>query len=172
MNSETLSPEAMIEAGLFVGGPPLTAAKVLAGLRLPAELFEAAIDALNLRYRAQRRPYRIVRSADGYTLRIVPEYAVLKEKLFGGPRDARLSQAALDVLSLIAYQQPLAKAEIDAVRGLDSAGVLRQLVRLGLAEIVRKEDAEIRYGTTGRFLKLFDLASLDDLPRLGDTEVL
>ena len=76
------------------------------------------------------------------------------------------------MLSLVAYRQPITKGEIDAMRGADSGGIIRQLVRLGLMVVVRRADAEVQavsYGTTSRFLELFKLQSLDDLPRLGDT---
>jgi segregation and condensation protein B len=79
------------------------------------------------------------------------------------------------VLSLVAYRQPITKADIDALRGHDSGAVLRQLVRLGLVAVTRRGESDRRdvcYGTTPRFLELFNLASLDDLPRLGDAEPL
>ena len=167
-------PEQIVEAALFVGGPPLTAEKFRTAMRIPEELFHAAIDTLNRRYKAQRRPYAITPKDGGYILAVKPQYRSLREKLFGGPREARLSQAALDVLSMVAYRQPLEKSEIDAVRGHDSASVLRQLVRLGLVAVQRRGEAghaEVSYGTTPRFLTLFQLGSLDDLPRLGESEV-
>ena len=100
-----------------------------------------------------------------------PAYRNLRERLFGGPRETRLSQPALDVLSVVAYRQPVGKAEVDAIRGTDSGATLRQLVRLGLVAVQHRADAtgrEVRYGTTPRFLDVFGLASLDELPRLGD----
>ena len=73
---------------------------------------------------------------------------------------------------MVAYRQPVGKAEIDAIRGTDSASVLRQLVRLGLIAVRHRAEAatrEVRYGTTPRFLHVFGLGSLDELPHLGDT---
>jgi segregation and condensation protein B len=175
-NSPTLalppSPEQLVEAMLFVGGHPLTATVACSAVRgLTAERFQAAVDALNRRYRDQRRPYAVEAREDGYVLAIRPTYRNLRERLFGGPRETRLSQPALDVLSVIAYRQPVGKAEVDAIRGTDSGSVLRQLVRLGLVAVRHRADAadrEVRYGTTPRFLRVFGLASLDELPRLGD----
>jgi segregation and condensation protein B len=168
--------ERLVEAMLFVGGPPLTAEHARAAVRgLTAEQFREAVDALNRAYRAQGRPYAVRQSGDGYTLAVKPAYRAVREKLFGGPREARLSQPALDVLALVAYRQPVAKAEIDSVRGTDSGSVLRQLVRLGLVAVVRRGDAgrrDVAYGTTPRFLDLFGLTSPDDLQRLGDTQPL
>jgi len=167
------SPEQIIEAMLFVGGHPLTAEAVCTAVRgLTRESFIAAIDSLTKRYRQQRRPYAILPRDDGFVLAITPTYRALRERLFGGPREARLSQPALDVLSVVAYRQPIGKAEVDTIRGTDSGSILRQLVRLGLVAVQHRAEAgtrEVRYGTTPRFLTVFSLGSLDELPRLGDT---
>jgi segregation and condensation protein B len=167
------SPEQLVEAMLFVGGHPLTDAVACAAVRgLTSERFRDAVAALNRRYREQRRPYAVEARDDGFVLAVRPGYRSLRERLFGGPREARLSQPALDVLSVVAYRQPVGKAEVDAIRGTDSGAVLRQLVRLGLVAVRHRADAaarEVRYGTTARFLQVFGLGSLDELPRLGDT---
>lgn len=168
------SPEQLVEAMLFVGGHPLTAEVACAAVRgLTPERFRAAVDSLNRRYREQWRPYAVEPRGDGFVLAVRPAYRNLRERLFGGPREARLSQPALDVLSVVAYRQPVGKAEVDAIRGTDSGAVLRQLVRLGLVAVQHRADAagrEVRYGTTPRFLQVFGLASLDELPRLGDAQ--
>src|SRR5262249_8129717 len=157
---------------LFVGGQPLTTTVACSVVRgLTAERFRAAIDALNRRYRDQLRPYTIETRDDGFVLVLRPAYRNLRERLFGGPREARLRQPALDLLPVVAYRQPVGKAEVDAIRGTDSGSTLRQLVRLGLVAVRQRADAterEVRYGTTARFLHVFGLASLDELPRLGD----
>ena len=166
------SPEQIVEALLFVGGPPLTAEAAGSAVRgLTPDAFRAAVDALAAKYRRQARPYAVEARAGGWVLAPLPAYRGVRERLVGGPREARLGQPALDVLSVVAYRQPVAKAEVDAVRGTDSGGVLRQLVRLGLVAVARRAEGggrEVRYGTTPRFLRVFGLASLDDLPRLGD----
>ncbi len=168
--------EQIVEAMLFVGGPPLTAPHARAAVRgLNEERFQEIVDGLNRKYRAQGRPYAIRLTGDGFTLAVKPAFRSVRDRLFGGPREARLSQPALDVLALIAYRQPMSKGEIDAVRGTDSGSVLRQLVRLGLIAVVQRGDAgrrDVAYGTTARFLDLFGLNSPEDLPRLGDTQAL
>jgi len=167
------SPEQIIEAMLFVGGHPLTADAVCSAVRgVTLEGFTTAIDSLTRRYRQQRRPYSILPRDNGFVLAILPTYRKLRERLFGGPREARLNQPSLDVLSVVAYRQPIGKAEVDTIRGTDSGSILRQLVRLGLVAVQHRAEAgirEVRYGTTPRFLKVFGLNSLDELPRLGDT---
>ncbi|HJZ53704.1 MAG TPA: SMC-Scp complex subunit ScpB [Gemmataceae bacterium] len=168
------SPEQLVEAMLFVGGHALTAETACSAVRgLTPDRFHAAIDTLNKRYRAQRRAYAIHPRDGGFVLAVHPGFRALRERLFGGPREARLGQAALDVLAVIAYRQPVGKAEIDAARGTDSGGVLRQLVRLGLVAVRHRAESggrEVRYGTTPRFLRVFGLNSLDELPRLGETQ--
>jgi len=167
------TPEQLIEAMLFVGGHPLTAAVACSAVRgLTTGRFLVAIDALTRLYRHQRRPYAIQARDDGFVLAVLPSFRGLRDRLFGGSREARLSQPALDVLSVVAYRQPVAKAEVDAMRGTDSGALLRQLVRLRLVAVQHRAEAEsraVRYGTTPRFLQLFNLGSLDELPRLGET---
>lgn len=169
-------PLRIVEALLFVGGAPLDAARAGAVIRgLTAEQFTEAIDTLNRAYRRQGRPYVIQPKDAGYVLTLRPRYHFVIEKVYGGQREARLSTAAIDVLALVAYRQPATKAEIDSLRGADSGALLRQLVRRGLVQVVYRAEAdrrEVSYGTTPRFLELFGLDSLDDLPRTQDLQQL
>ena len=163
------TPIQIIEALLFVGGPALTARQAAEAIRgLTADQFRECVDTLNRVYRSQDRPYSVVEGPTGYVLRVGRKYAAVRARLYGGPREARLTQPALDVLSLVAYRQPAGKAEIDAARGMDSVGVLRQLVRLGLIASEPAEDGQAVYRTTARFLEVFHLRDLDDLPELGE----
>jgi segregation and condensation protein B len=162
----------IVEAMLFVGGAPLTAVRACEAVRgLTPDEFHQTIDALNRAYRAQGRPYTIQLQEHGHVLALRPRYVGIHERLYGGPREARLSQAAVDVLGLVAYQQPATRQEIDSLRGADSGAVLRQLVRHGLVALQRGEDGkEVRYVTTQRFLELFNLRSLEDLPQTQDLQ--
>lgn len=162
----------ILEAMLFVGGAPLTAVRACEAVRgLTPDEFHQTIDALNRAYRAQGRPYTIQLQEHGHVLALRPRYVGVHERLYGGPREARLSQAAVDVLGLVAYQQPATRQEIDSLRGADSGAVLRQLVRHGLVALQRGEDGkEVRYVTTQRFLELFNLRSLEDLPQTQDLQ--
>ncbi len=168
------SPVRIIEAMLFVGGAPLTAVRAGEAIRgLSAEQFAQAIDALTHAYRRQGRPYAVQPHGQGYVLALRPRFQRVVERLHGGVREARLSSAAVDVLALVAYRQPATKAEIDSLRGAESGGLLRQLVRRGLIQVVYRGEAsckEVSYGTTPRFLELFGLQSLDDLPRTRDLQ--
>jgi segregation and condensation protein B len=165
----------IIEAMLFVGGAPLTAARAAEAVRgLTVEQFRDLLDELNRDYRQQGRPYRIQVREQGCELVLQPQFRGVLDRLYGSTREARLSPAALDVLALVAYRQPLTKQDVEGLRGAESAGALRQLVRLGLIAVQRGEadQREVMYSTTSRFLTLFQLRSLDDLPRTQDLQKL
>src|SRR5262249_6575359 len=160
----------IIEALLFVGGAPVTSQRTTRLLRgLSAEQFTLAIDELNRDYRRQNRPYTIVPQGAGYVLTLRPKYLPLAERLRGAVRETRLSTAAVDVLALVAYRQPIGKEEIDSVRGAESGSILRQLVRRGLVQTASRsegtggeESSGVAYVTSPRFLEMFGLGSLDD----------
>ncbi|MHB1425059.1 MAG: SMC-Scp complex subunit ScpB [Gemmataceae bacterium] len=163
----------IVEAMLFVGGAPLTAARAAEAVRgLSVEQFRDILDGLNRDYRQQGRPYRVQMREQGYELVLQPRFRGVLDRLYGSTREARLSPAALDVLALVAYRQPTTKQEVEALRGAESGGVLRQLVRLGLIAVQRgeAEQREVVYRTTSRFLSLFQLRGLDDLPRTQDLQ--
>ena len=165
----------IVEAMLFVGGAPLTAERAAEAMRgLSAEQFREILDELNRDYRRQGRPYRIQVREQGYELALQPRFRGVHERLYGATREARLSPAALDVLALIAYRQPITKQEVEALRGGESSSALRQLVRLGLIAVRRGESdhREVVYSSTARFLTLFQLRSLEDLPRTQDLQKL
>jgi segregation and condensation protein B len=168
--------ERIVEALLFVGGAPLTAERAANAVRgLSADQLVQIIDSLNHAYRAQGRPYAIQPQEEGYVLTLRPRYRSTVERLYGQVREARLSPAVIDVLSLVAYRQPVTKLEIDGIRGSESGHLLRQLVRRGLLAIIQGPDTgarDVSYGTTPRFLELFKLRSLEDLPQTLDLQKL
>ncbi|HEV8059682.1 MAG TPA: SMC-Scp complex subunit ScpB [Gemmataceae bacterium] len=173
-NGDTPPPaERILEAMLFAGRGPVTfeqARVILSGLG--EEQFLAMIDALNAAYRLQGRPYALLPRDQGYVMTIKPSFLPLAERLKGPTRETRLSTAAIDVLSWVAYRQPIGKSEIDAIRGVDSGALLRQLLKHGLLSTERKTEGgrDLLYRTTTRFLKLFQLESLDDLPQTQELE--
>jgi segregation and condensation protein B len=171
-----ISPRSILEAMLFVGTPdnePLSAelvAGMMRGVR-PAEIDDLVAD-LNRQYRDEARPYRVVSAGAGYRLALADEFAFVREKLYGRPRAARLSPAAIEVLAIVAYNEPVTAEQVAGMRGTASGPVLAQLVRRALLRIDRAGDRPhpARYFTTPRFLRLFGLASLQDLPRSGEIE--
>jgi segregation and condensation protein B len=162
--------ERIVEALLFVGGAPLSSAGACEAVRgLTPEQFTQAIATLNSAYRQQGRPYRIQAGAQGYELVLRPAFRWVAERLTGSVREARLTQAQVETLALVAYRQPVTRQEVDSARGASSLGVLRQLVRLGLIAVQRGSSSdEMHYATTARFLSLYGLRGLDDLPRTQD----
>jgi segregation and condensation protein B len=164
----------LIEAMLFLGGAPLAperAADVVRGLT--DEQFVQTIDELNHAYRSQGRPYLAVKHEGGYILTLRPQFRWVREKLAGGIREARLSTASVECLAIVAYRQPATKQEVDSLRGHESGALLRQLLRRGLIAVVSRAESggrEVQYGTTPRFLELFGLKSLDDLPQTEDLQ--
>ena len=173
-NGDTPPPvQRILEAMLFAGRDPVSfenARLVVSGLT--EEQFLETIDSLNVAYRLQGRPYALMPRSSGYVMAIKPGYLPLLERLRGPVRESRLSQAAMDVLSLVAYRQPIGKSEIDAIRGVESGSLLRQLLKHGLLSASRGEDGgrDLHYTTTARFLSLFQLQSLDDLPQTQELE--
>ncbi|MFO0866751.1 MAG: SMC-Scp complex subunit ScpB [Gemmataceae bacterium] len=167
-------PIRILEALLFVGSSPLSYERARHIIRgLAKEQFQQSLDELNATYRRQARPYGLAHCPDGWSLTLRPQFHSLREKVFGGVKEARLSTAAVDVLALVAYRQPCTKADVDTWRGADSGALLKQLVRRGLLHVVYRAEAEKRevsYGTTARFLEVFGLTSLDDLPKTQDLQ--
>jgi len=165
-----VSPRQVIEACLFVGGNGLTARKLASVLKgdFTAEFVEETIDGLNQQYATERRPYEIRLGEGGYLLTLRDEYERIRFKTFGlGPKEVRLTQEALEVLALVAYQQPITEEEIGGLGKPNSGGVLRQLLRRDLIAVERSPEAPktVRYSTTERFLSLFGLGDLEELPR-------
>lgn len=165
-----VTPRSILEAMLFVGTPdnqPLTSKTIAALMRgvRPAEVDELVRD-LNDEYVAEGCPYRITAEGSGYRMTLGDEFHSVREKFYGRVKEARLSQSAVDVLAIVAYNQPMTREEVDQLRGKPSGGILSQMVRRELLCVER--DAETRaasYRTTERFLNLFGLDSLSDLPR-------
>ena len=162
---------------MFVGGQPLTAKK-LSSLFHTDHGFgfvECLIDELNQQYVAEGRPYAITLGEGGYRMTLLPEFESVRNKVFGyGPKEVKLTQDVLEVLSLVAYKQPITKTQIETI-GKDNPGpLLRQLVQRELIRIDREhtpkeaQKTDPQYVTTPRFLQLFGLGNLHDLPVLED----
>jgi segregation and condensation protein B len=171
-----ITPRSILEAMLFVGSPtnePLSSRQVAALMRgvRPAEI-DSLVGALNAEYERRNCPYTIFEQAGGYRLALRPEFDRLRDKFYGRTRQARLSQAAIEVLAAVAYHEPVTAEEINKLRGTVSGHVLAQLVRRQLVRLERNEANPRRpvYWTTERFLELFGLSSLGDLPRSGELE--
>lgn len=160
---------AALEALLFVAGRPLSVNELASALELEEPLVEAAVARLARRL-DHTRGLELRRVAGGYQLVTRPEYATIVSRL-NPPRRVRLTPAALEVLAVIAYRQPVTRAEIEAIRGVNSESSLETLIEYGLVQDVGRKDAPgrpILYGTTEKFLQVYGLNDLSDLPPLEE----
>lgn len=171
-----ISPATILEAMLFVGdldSRPLSAVRAAELMRgvSPGEIPEL-VDELNRRYAANGCPYRIVSEGVGYRITLHKRFHAIRNRFYGRVREARLSQAALDVMAIVAYRQPITSEDVTRLRDHPSGHILSQLVRRQLLRIERPPGKRrpITYRTTDRFLDLFGLESLDDLPQTDDVE--
>lgn len=171
-----ISPRTVVESILFVGRPdngPTSARELAAAMRgvSPSEV-ETAIGELNQLYAADRAPYHIEQSPAGYRLVLRPEFERVRDKFYGRIKESRLSPAVLEVLSVLAYNQPATAEQLHEIRGESCGAALATLVRRQLARIDRPADKSSPpiYSTTERFLKLFNLESVNALPRTEELE--
>jgi segregation and condensation protein B len=162
---------ATVEAMLFASDAPLPASRIASVAELPASRVKKAIASLNERYGEIGSSFRIEEIAGGYQMLTLPAYNDVLGQLFAARKDSRLSQPAMETLAIIAYRQPILRADIEAIRGVACGEVLRGLLEKNLIKIVGRAEVIGRpmlYGTTKTFLEVFGLASLDDLPRVEE----
>ncbi|MFA6809258.1 MAG: SMC-Scp complex subunit ScpB [Eubacteriales bacterium] len=159
---------AALEVLLFVANEPLNIDKLAEILEISSENVLELIDILNNRYKNLSCGFNIVNIKDGYRLGTKPELANYIETLYKQPTK-NLSNAALEVLSIVAYKQPVTRGEVDFIRGVQSDRSLITLAEKGLIYEVGRKDSPgrpILYGTTEKFLLHFGLRNVDELPEL------
>ncbi|WP_428939760.1 SMC-Scp complex subunit ScpB [Fontivita pretiosa] len=160
---------AALEALLFSTHHPLTAGRLAELLGLGSTRpVRHAISQLNQTYQATGRSFRIEQVAGGYQLLTLPEFGELLSRLHQREIDAKLTKAALETLAIIAYKQPILRADIEAIRGVACGETIRSLMEKHLVKIAGRAEEPgrpILYGTTRRFLEVFGLNSLRDLPQ-------
>jgi segregation and condensation protein B len=162
------SPAAIVEAILFAADSPLPAAKVAQIAMLPLKTVRAAIGQLNDRYSQVGAAFRIEEIAGGFQMLTLARYRGVLERLYSARSESRLTQAAMETLAVVAYRQPVLRADIEAIRGVACGEVLRGLMEKQMIRIVGRAQVigrPLLYGTTRRFLEVFGLASLEDLPK-------
>jgi segregation and condensation protein B len=158
---------ALVEAILFVSPEPISANQIGSLLDVAPRVVKHAIEELSTQY--QNRGIRLQFHNGKVQFTSAPEAAPIIENFLELETTSTLSQAALETLSIIAYQQPITRPQIDAIRGVNSDGVLRTLLSKGLIDDVGRAEGPgrpILYSTTTEFLKHFGLASFDELPPL------
>lgn len=158
-----------IQAILFAAGEPLELKRLAQAVGLDSEQAAEELKRINEGYRAAALPFRLVRLDDSVQMCTEPEYAPLIRETLAIRRNAPLSQAAFEVLAIVAYNQPVTRAFVEQVRGVDSSGVMNALVEKGLIEEAGRMELPGRpicYQTTENFLRCFSLSSLEELPHI------
>jgi segregation and condensation protein B len=176
----------VIEALLFSAQKPLAMAEIVAAIKgagaedefAPNEFAKVreaevagALEQLKIEYIEQQRAFQLVERAEGWQLSTDPAYAQWVRQLFPGPKPARLSAPALETLAIIAYRQPIPRADVESVRGVNIDGVLQTLMERGLVRIAGRAEIPGRpllYETTQFFLDHFGLRNLDELPNVAE----
>ncbi|HUE95941.1 MAG TPA: SMC-Scp complex subunit ScpB [Longimicrobiaceae bacterium] len=171
-----MQPNRMVEALLFASDAPLGAADIARiDEAFDEEQVESMIAELKQQYEEEDRAFGIFEVAGGYQILTRPEYAFVLERFETVPSTTRLSPAALETLAVVAYRQPVGRAEIEDIRGVGAGGVLKTLLERNLIEVVGRSEGlgrPLLYGTTRVFLQHFGFRSLDDLPRSDELAVI
>ena len=169
-DARTLKP--VIECLLFVADRPVSLDTLSSILGVEdKKLIRSVIDELEQDLRARQSSLQILHVARGYQFYTLREYAEWVKKLYKEETTHRLSRAALEVLSIIAYRQPITKAEIEKIRGVDSSGALSKILEKKLVRITGKKKTPgnpLLYGTTEFFLRYFGLKDISDMPELDE----
>ncbi len=171
-DKQDLSLSALVEAILFVSPEPISAAQISTLLELTPREVKNALEELESHY--QGRGIRLQYHKKKIQITSAPEAAPVLESMLELETTSTLSQAALETLSIVAYQQPITRPMIDSIRGVNSDGVLRTLLNKGLIDDVGRADGPgrpILYSTTTEFLKHFGLSSYEELPPLDFEDI-
>lgn len=172
LSATDLSPAARLEAVLMTVDRPMGDRKLAEAAGLDADDSSGigqAIQSLNETYESTGRVFRIVRVASGWQIMTIPETAPILSRLHAQRQQSRLTPAAMETLSIIAYRQPVMRAEIEAIRGVACGEVLRGLLERRMVRIAGRAEELGRpmlYGTTKDFLQVFGLSGIDDLPEV------
>jgi segregation and condensation protein B len=158
-----------IEAVLMVVDEPVSELSLASALELPVDDVRGHLEGLEQEYAAQHRGFTLRSVAGGWRVYSRSDYAPVVEKFLLDGQQARLTQASLETLAVIAYRQPISRSRVSAVRGVNVDGVVRTLLNRGLIEELgaEGESGAVLYGTTDYFLQRLGLQSLDELPALA-----
>lgn len=171
MNLET--EVALVEAILFLEADPIDLGSLQRITQLPRDVVLDALAQLRENFDAPEHGLELVEIAEGYALAPKQELAPALRERYGKKNDAKLSRAAMETLSIIAYSQPITRAEIENLRGVNADGMMRVLLGRNLIREVGRKDSPgkpLQYGTTKEFLKLFRLSTIADLPKLDEAD--
>jgi segregation and condensation protein B len=165
--------ESVIEAVLFASDEPLSDARLAKIVEVTTKQVRECIAELNEKYKTNNNSFRIEQIAGGYQMLTLTEYNLWLKKLVRVRDDSKLGPAALETLAIIAYKQPIIRADIEAIRGVAAGEMIRSLCYKGLVKIVGRAEVLGRpmlYGTTKKFLEVFGLNTLKDLPKVEELQ--
>jgi len=167
--NENVDIEALVEALLLISDEPLTSLGLAATLGFTVDKIDTAFNSLVKKYNSEAHGIEIRTVAGGYRFYTKPTLGTWIERYVRDGQVARLTQASLETLAVIAYKQPVTRARISAIRGVNVDGVVKTLETRGLIEIVKTdpESGALLYGTTQMFLEKLGIADLKDLPEIA-----
>jgi segregation and condensation protein B len=168
--SQQVTIDSVIEAILFASDEPLSAERLvnIAEFNGGIKQVKKCIETLNQQYEQTGRAFRIEEIAGGFQMMTLPDYNIWLKKLLRERGDNKLSPAALETLAIVAYKQPVIRADVEAIRGVACGEMIRSLMYKGLVKITGKAEIlgrPLLYGTTRKFLEVFGLNDLKDLPK-------
>lgn len=164
---------AIIEAILFLENDPIDIKMLSRISNLAENVVSAAVEQIKTRYQADEHGIELLEISGGMTFSPKEEFWDNLKDHYGRKNDDKLSRAAMETLSIIAYSQPLTKTEVENIRGVSADNMIRMLVKKGFVKEVGKKDVPgkpLLYGTTQEFLKVFRLNSIADLPKLEEQD--
>ena len=168
-NKET----ALVEAVLFLESEPLSVKMISNKSQLSEEVVEQCLEKLKERYSSEDSGVELTMITGGWCLAPKKEYWDVLKEFYGSKREGHLSKSAMETLAIIAYSQPITRAEIESIRGVGVDNMVRLLLDRNLIKEVGKKEAPgrpILFGTTKEFLKLFRLNSISELPKLDEDD--
>lgn len=163
--------KSLVEALLFVSGEPLTLGELKNSTDLPEAELKQLLDEMIAEYTERNSGLLIIEIANGYQIVTNPHYAQWIKKLKNTAASGKLSMPALETLAIIAYKQPIIKAELEQIRGVNSDGVIKTLLDRRLIKIMGRKEVPgkpLLYGTTREFLQYFGLKDLTELPTISE----
>jgi len=163
--------ESVVEAVLFASDEPLSEDRLADIVAITPKQVRENIKILNDKYQQNNNAFRIEQIAGGYQMQTLPPYSLWLKKLIRVRSDNKLTPATLETLAIIAYKQPIIRADIESIRGVAVGDIIRNLMEKGLVRITGRAEVLGRpmlYGTTKKFLEVFGLNSLKDLPKVEE----
>ena len=170
---ELVKETALVETILFLEGEAMDIQSLSRISGFSKELTENAIEKLSERYATSESGLELSRIGGGFAISVKKDYWDTLKERYGKKNESKLSRAAMETLSIVAYSQPITRAEVEAIRGVNPDNMIRLLLDKNMIREMGKKDIPgkpIQYGTTREFLKIFRLGSIADLPKLLESE--